>query len=44
MFPDPEPMVKNGIDPGKPLFLTPYIERGDLQKGDDFSTLLSFSD
>lgn len=27
------PMVKNGVDPGKPLFLSPYIEKGDIQTG-----------
>ncbi len=32
-FPEPLPMRQNGIDPGEPLFLTPYIERGDIAAG-----------
>jgi len=31
------PMVQNGVDPGEPLFLTPYIERGDIATGQRLS-------
>lgn len=37
MFPDKyPPMLQNGVDPGKPLFLTPLVEKGqfDMGKGD----------
>lgn len=37
MFPDKyPPMLQNGVDPGKPLFLTPFVEKGqfDMGKGD----------
>ncbi|XP_064617253.1 probable serine carboxypeptidase CPVL isoform X2 [Liolophura sinensis] len=31
MFPEKfPPMLKNGVDPGKPLFLTPYLEKGQI--------------
>lgn len=34
MFPDKyPPMLLNGIDPGKPLFLTPYVEKGQFDMG-----------
>jgi hypothetical protein len=34
MFPDKYPsMLQNGINPGKPLFLTPYIEKGQFDMG-----------
>ena len=26
-------MVQNGVDPGQPLFLTPYLDKGEIQKG-----------
>ncbi|XP_071108883.1 probable serine carboxypeptidase CPVL isoform X3 [Haliotis cracherodii] len=33
MFPKPYPHALNkGVDPGQPLLLTPYIERGDIEK------------
>ncbi|XP_064648192.1 probable serine carboxypeptidase CPVL [Lineus longissimus] len=31
------PMVKNGIDPGKPLFLTPLLESGQIEKARQLS-------
>jgi len=27
-------MTENGVDPGKPLFLTPYIKAGNVTQGD----------
>lgn len=34
MFPDKyPPMMQNGVDPGEPVFLTPYIEKGQFQEG-----------
>ena len=34
MFPDKyPPMKQNGVDPGQPVFLTPYIEKGQFQEG-----------
>ena len=34
MFPVKYPeMIQNGVDPGEPLFLTPYIESGNIKKG-----------
>ena len=27
------PMIQNGVDPGEPLFLTPFIESGELETG-----------
>ena len=34
MFPKKyPPMMKNGIDPGKPVFLTPLIEQGKFDDG-----------
>jgi hypothetical protein len=34
MFPDKyPPMKQNGVDPGQPVFLSPYIEKGQFQEG-----------
>ena len=34
MFPDRyPPMLRNGVDPGQPVFLTPYIEKGQFDTG-----------
>lgn len=34
MFPDKyPPMLQNGVDPGKPLFLTPLVEKGQFDMG-----------
>jgi hypothetical protein len=34
MFPDKyPPMLQNGVDPGEPLFLTPYAEKGQFDMG-----------
>lgn len=34
MFPKVPPfMLQNGIDPGSPLFLTPYLEKGQADEG-----------
>ncbi|XP_048749568.2 probable serine carboxypeptidase CPVL isoform X2 [Ostrea edulis] len=38
MFPDKyPPMLLNGIDPGKPLFLTPYVEKGQFDMAQKLS-------
>ena len=31
--------LNSGVDPGSPLFLTPYIEKGDLQTGRKLATV-----
>ncbi|XP_067648755.1 probable serine carboxypeptidase CPVL isoform X3 [Haliotis asinina] len=42
MFPEKYPeMLRNGVDPGEPLFLTPYLERGDIQKAKEMSLTTS---
>lgn len=28
------PRVKDSVDPGQPLFLTPYIEKGEIDQGE----------
>lgn len=34
MFPDKyPPMKQNGVDPGQPIFLTPYIQKGQYAQG-----------
>lgn len=34
MFPDKyPPMLQNGVNPGNPLFLTPYVEKGQFDMG-----------
>jgi len=34
MFPKSyPPMLKNGVDPGQPLFLSPYLKKGDVNQG-----------
>jgi hypothetical protein len=33
MFPDPLPMKKTGVDPGEPLFLSPYLKKGQPEVG-----------
>lgn len=34
MFPDKyPPMLQNGVNPGNPLFLTPYVEKGQFDTG-----------
>ena len=34
VFPETYPaMVQNGVDPGQPLFLTPYLQKGQPQVG-----------
>jgi hypothetical protein len=34
MFPDKyPPMLQNDVDPGEPLFLTPYVEKGQFDMG-----------
>ncbi|XP_061190859.1 probable serine carboxypeptidase CPVL isoform X2 [Saccostrea echinata] len=38
MFPDKyPPMLHNGIDPGSPLFLTPYVEKGQFDMAQKLS-------
>lgn len=38
MFPKSyPPMDRNGVDPGEPLFLTPYLERGDANTAQKLS-------
>ncbi|XP_052806864.1 probable serine carboxypeptidase CPVL isoform X2 [Mya arenaria] len=33
MFPDKHPpMLQNGVDPGQPVFLTPYVEKGQFDQ------------
>ncbi|XP_071108886.1 probable serine carboxypeptidase CPVL isoform X2 [Haliotis cracherodii] len=42
MFPEKYPeMLQNGVDPGQPLFLTPYLESGDIQKAKEMSLTTS---
>lgn len=37
MFPESyPPMLDNGVDPGQPLFLTPYLESGHPELGKVF--------
>jgi len=34
LFPQKYPtMLNNGVDPGEPLFLTPYIQKGQFDQG-----------
>ena len=34
MFPEKyPPMLQNGVDPGNPLYLTPYVEKGQFDMG-----------
>ncbi|KAK7099541.1 probable serine carboxypeptidase CPVL [Littorina saxatilis] len=35
------PMAHNGVDPGQPLFLTPYLQKGDIQKAVSLSQVTS---
>ncbi|KAJ8313565.1 hypothetical protein KUTeg_008126 [Tegillarca granosa] len=38
MFPEHyPPMIKNGVDPGEPVYLTPYIEKGDYDTAQKMS-------
>ncbi|XP_062574223.1 probable serine carboxypeptidase CPVL isoform X2 [Saccostrea cucullata] len=38
MFPDKyPPMLQNGIDPGSPLFLTPYVDKGQFDMAQKLS-------
>ncbi|XP_060078674.1 probable serine carboxypeptidase CPVL [Ylistrum balloti] len=38
MFPKSyPPMKRNGVDPGQPLFLSPYLERGEANKAQNLS-------
>lgn len=42
MFPDRyPPMLQNGVDPGQPLFLTPFLKNGEPQKAHDLSLVTS---
>jgi len=36
------PMLKTGVDPGKPLFLTPYIESGQIDQGEAHNMFIYF--
>ncbi|KAK7110316.1 probable serine carboxypeptidase CPVL [Littorina saxatilis] len=42
MFPESyPPMLKNGVDPGDPLFLTPYLQKGQPQMAQKLSQVTS---
>ena len=42
MFPEKMPaMLQNGDDPGAPLFLTPYIDAGNIEKGKSSPLILT---
>lgn len=41
MFPDSLPMKTTGVDPGEPLFLTPYLQKGQPQIAHQLSQVTS---